>query len=116
MTTVTDDPTALLDTVRELGERIRTDVGEGRLDRIDATLAARERALEALAPFVKDPALDGTTRAAIDAVRDDDRRLLEWMEGEKRAVGRALQSLHGRVEDPYRDRLHRGPAVLNERR
>lgn len=116
MTTVTEEPQVLLDTIRDLDARLRADVEQGRLDRIDATLATRERALVALAPALADPALDATVRAAVEAARDDDRRLLEWMENEKRAVGRALQSLHGRVEDPYRERLHTGPAVLNQRR
>ena len=117
MTVTAPDLPTVIEAVRAHGDRLCEDVREGRLDRVEEALSAREEALQALAALVAErgDALDPAEREALEALRDDDRRLVEWMREEKKAVGRALGSLQGRVDDPYRESLD-GHAVLDQRR
>lgn len=117
MTAAPFDLAVVARTVIGHGVRLREDVESGRLEGIDQALAARAEALRALAEHVArlPRPLDREVDTLLTTLREDDRCLLEWMEEEKRSVGRALSSLRGRVSDPYAERLE-GPVVLNQRR
>jgi hypothetical protein len=117
MTVSAPDLAAVAQRVIDHGARLREDVETGRLDELDEALAARAEALRALADHVASlpRPLDDDVTALLTNLREDDRCLMEWMQEEKRNVGRALSSLRGRVSDPYEERLE-GPVVLNQRR
>ena len=106
-----------LTAVRDLGRALRETVEDGRLDAASQLLDERAEALATLATLVdvRSETLDAETRARLDALRTEEARLLEWMQDEKRRVGRALSSLREGGRDPWREELS-GHAVLDQRR
>lgn len=115
--TAAPSPLELIESARELSASLETDVQTGRLDRLDATLDAREeclRELQARLGSLGSP-LPPDVEAALMALREQDHALQDWMAREKQEVLRALASLRGQRVNPYGDTIS-GPVALDQRR
>lgn len=119
MTHATAAPSALelLASARELSASLETDVQTGRLDRLEATLDERERCLRELQAQLAclGSPLPPDVEAALQALREQDHALQDWMAREKQEVLRALASLRGQRVNPYGDAIS-GPVALDQRR
>lgn len=101
-----------------LSRRVREDIEEGRLDRLERTLEERDEALRHFRAAVLaegDPMPDGVSEV-VQRVREEDRILREWVEREKQDVLGRLSSMKGQRIDPYREPMIDGPAALDQRR
>jgi hypothetical protein len=100
----------------DLTSTLLEDLRAGRLDRIDATLDARETCLRTLQTTLRTlgTELPDSVQKGLVTLRAHDAAVIDALQAEKQEVLRGLAAVRGQRIDPYVDAIE-GPVALDQR-